>query len=131
MTVYQEEGQVYQTLGLLKETTYWLGELSKTKQISEFSFNELGWQVKDFYDRVSCDIEIFEAIETLHQHGEKASFPKFKIALRSLGNLNQSEALDSQIFEIHKKMEQLKKIITEKKAAEELARREAEEADED
>ena len=129
MTVYQEEGQVYHTLGLLKETTYWLGELSKTKQISEFSFNELGWQVKDFYDRVSCDIEIFEAIETLRQHGEKASFPKFKIALRSLGNLNQSEALDSQIFEIHKKMEQLRNIIIEKKAADELARREAEEAD--
>ena len=126
MTVYQEEGQVYHTLGLLKETTRWLGELSKSKQISESAFNELGWLVKDFYDRVSCDIEIFDAQETLRQHGEKAGFHKFTIALRSLSNLNQSEALDAQIFEIHKLMEKLRTVIEEQKAEEERLRIEKE-----
>lgn len=127
MTVYAEEGQVYHSLGLLKETTHWLADLSKSKQISEMSFNELGWQIKDFYDRVSCDIEIFEAIDALQQHGEKAGFHKFNIALKSLGKLNQSQALDSQVFEIHKQMEKLKVIIEEQNAAEELARKEAQE----
>ena len=127
MTVYSEEGQVYHALGLLKETTQWLADLSKSKQISEMSFNELGWQVKDFYDRVSCDIEIFEAIETLRQHGEKAAFHKFNIALKSLGELNQSQALDSQVFEIHKQMEKLKIVIEEQNEALELSRIEAQE----
>jgi len=131
MTVYKEEGQVYHALGLLKETSRWLGELSKTKQIPESTFNELSWLAKDFYDRVSCDIEIFDAIETLRQHGEKAGFHRFSIALKSLSNLNQSEALDSQIFEIHKLMEQLKTVVEEQKAAEERARIEAEKADDD
>ena len=125
MTVYKEEGQVYHALGLLKEVTHWLAELSKKKQISEHSFNELGWQIKDYYDRVSCDIEIFDALDTQRQHGEKAGFPKFNTALKSLNNLNQSEALDSQVFEIHKHMEKIKNIIEQKDEAEALARKTA------
>ncbi len=128
MTVYQEEGQVHHALSLLKETTRWLGDLSKGKQISEHSFNELGWQTTDFYDRVSCDIEIFSAINTQNQSGEKAGFHKFNSALKSLNNLNQSEALDSQIFAIHKHMEILKTIIAKQDEEQELARIEAIEA---
>ncbi|EPJ43543.1 MAG: hypothetical protein OFPI_42390 [Osedax symbiont Rs2] len=131
MSIYQDEGQVHHALGQLKEITRWLGELSKSRQISEFSFNELGWQTKDFYDRVSCDIEILDAIDTQKVHGEKAAFHKFSIAVKSLNNLNQSEALDSQIFAIHRHMEILKNAVLEQEqeAAEERAKSDEEEKD--
>ncbi|MCJ8300780.1 MAG: hypothetical protein MJK13_17860 [Pseudomonadales bacterium] len=124
MTIYQDEGQVHHALSQLKEITRWLAELSKSNQISEFSFNELGWQTKDFYDRVSCDIEILEAMDTEKVHGQKAGFHKFSIALKSLNNLNQSEALDSQIFAIHRHMEILKNAVLEQEqeAAEALSK---------
>ncbi|MEH6444150.1 MAG: hypothetical protein V7784_09645 [Oceanospirillaceae bacterium] len=131
MSVYQEEGQVYHALAQLKATTRWLAELHKSKQISESAFNELGWQIKDFYDRVSCDIEVLAAINMQKSHGEKAGFHKFNIALKSLNNLNQSESLDSQIFKLHKHMATLKNTIKEQDAVIELARKAAEAAEQD
>jgi hypothetical protein len=131
MSIYQEEGQVYHALAQLKATTRWLSEIFKSKQISESAFNELGWQIKDFYDRVSCDVQILEAIETQRLHGEKAGFHKFNIALKSLNNLNQSESLDGQIFILHKHMATLRNTIKEQDAAEEQARKDAEQAEQD
>lgn len=131
MTVYQDEGQVYHALSKFKELQQWLSELHRNKQIPETTFNELNWQSKDFYDRVSCDIEVLEAIETERSHGEKAGYHKFNIALKSLNGLNQSESLDSQIFAIHKHMENLKSIYEEQEALEEEKRRLAELEDEE
>ena len=129
MSIYQDEGQVYHALAQLKSTSQWLAELSKSKNISEAEFNELGWVVKDSFDRVSCDIQILEAMETQRIAGEKAGFHKFNIALKALKELNQSEALDSQIFSIHNHMEQLKHHYEEVEAAEEAARIAAQEAE--
>ncbi|MEM5530046.1 hypothetical protein WN093_14585 [Gammaproteobacteria bacterium AS21] len=131
MTVYQDDGQVYHALGILKETIDWLSDLRERKQMSEHAFNELGWQTKDAFERVSCDIQVLEALETQRLHGEKAGFHKFKSALKSLNNLNQSESLDSQIFSIHKHMEQLRDEITRQEAAiaADKLRREQEELD--
>lgn len=127
MTVYQETGQVHHALGQLKEISKWLADLSKTNQITESTFNELGWQTKDFYDRVSCDIEIFEAIETEKAHGPGPAIHKYHSVLKSLENLNQSEALDSQVYEVHKKVEYLNNklmIINEQREAEMAAQAE-------
>jgi hypothetical protein len=131
MTVYEEEGQVYHALGILKETQEWLADLSQKKQISEHAYNELGWQTKDAFERVSCDIQVLEAMETEKLHGEKAGFHKFKSALKSLNSINQSESLDSQIFSIHKHMEKLKDEIIRQEAAiaADKLRREQEELD--
>lgn len=131
MTVYEDDGQVYHALGILKETIDWLSDLRERKQMSEHAFNELGWQTKDAFERVSCDIQVLEAMETQRLHGEKAGFHKFKSALKSLNNLNQSESLDSQIFSIHKHMEKLKEEILRQEAAiaADKLRREQEESD--
>ncbi len=123
MTVFQDEGQVYHALGQLKELTAWLADLHKKKAITETTFGELSWQAKDFYDRASCDLEILSAIETQRAHGEKAGYYKFNSAIKSLGNLNQSEELDSQMFEIRNHMETLKAIYEEQEAIEEEQRR--------
>ena len=56
-------------------------------------------------------------------HGEKAGYYKFNSAIKSLGNLNQSEELDSQMFEIRNHMETLKAIYEEQEAIEEEQRR--------
>ena len=130
MTIFQDDGQVYHMLGKFKELQQWLADLHRKKQIPETTYAELKWQVKDFYDRVSCDIEVLEAIETQRAHGEKAGYHKFNIALKSLNGLNQSESLDSQIFAIHNHMETLKAIYEEQEALEE-ERRLAELEDED
>jgi len=70
-------------------------------------------------------------METEKLHGEKAGFHKFKSALKSLNNINQSESLDSQIFSIHKHMEKLKEEIIRQEAAiaADKLRREQEELD--
>ncbi|MGB1239790.1 MAG: hypothetical protein ACPG4U_16350, partial [Pseudomonadales bacterium] len=117
MSVYQDSGQVYHALGQLKEMTAWLADLHKSKQITESAFNELGWQTKDFYDRVSCDIEIFEALETEKLHGAGPAFHKFQSVMKSLEGLNQSEALDSQVYAVHRHVEMLRVQIAEQQAA--------------
>lgn len=124
MSVYQDSGQVYHALGQLKEMTNWLGELSKTKQITEEAFNELGWQTKDFYDRVSCDIEIFEAIDIEKQHGASPAFHRFQSVIKSLESLNQSEALDSQIYAVNRHIESLRAQIAAQQAEQEALDRE-------
>lgn len=131
MTVFKDEGQVYHALGKFKELSKWLADLKKDKQIAEATFNELSWQSKDFYDHVSCDIEVLKAIETEKLHGEKAGYHKYNIALKSLGQLNQSEVLDSQIFTIHNHVETLKAIFEAQEALEEEQRRIEQEENED
>ena len=122
MSIYQSEGQVHHALAQLRVAKNWLAELNRSRNINESDFNQLGWQLKDSFDRVACDVQILHAKQTENDSGDKAGFFKFKIALKALKNLNQSESLDSQIFEIHKHMEQLMRSFEERELAEETAR---------
>ena len=131
MTVFASKEQVAHALGQVREIARWVGELQKSKQISSHDNNEVLLQAKDYHDRASCDMEIFEAMEMENRKGPRAAVFKYRDCLKALAKLNYSETLDRQMYEVRKhlagleeQVEELKEQeLAEMKAAEEEKKR--------
>lgn len=129
MTLHTDRNHAERTVALLRELFQFLSELKAANMLTGVQASEVLYQVKEAYTRTRIDVELMDAIEIEAASGPAVALPRYRTACAKLQQLNQTQQLDRQLYELGVHMDRLQvEVNTEKEAREEeeRLRREAE-----
>ncbi|MBV0934924.1 hypothetical protein [Marinobacterium weihaiense] len=133
MTLHTDRNHAERTAALLRELFQFLSELKAGKLLSSIQAAEVVYQVKEAYTRTRIDVELMDAMEVESARGAAAALPRYRTACAKLQQLNQTQQLDRQLYELGVHLDRLQEQVNADRAAreEEERRRRAEEAEQD
>jgi len=134
MTLHRDRSQAQRTAALLRELYQFLGELQKSHMLPVAAARDVVTQVKEAYTRTRIDVEIMEAMDVEQLRGAAPALPRYRTVAGKLQQLNRTQQLDRQIYELSAHMDRLQEIVQRERQlreAEEKRRRAEEAAKED